>query len=517
VSLLLSPVSSASVAGSASAAGGTRPGRASIGWGATMGAACLPAVVGYLAVAALLALLGVASGAAGGGGSGGVGSSVAGVARAGAVGWLVAHQIPLTIDSAPLGVLPLLPTLLLGALVARCAARVRTRCGVSTPADAGWAAGAIAGIHGVLGAVLALVVTPATVTADPVHAALGCALVGGVAAGLGLARPCGLLPAALHRAPGWVRPGLVAGVWGLAVLLTAGFVAVLIGLGVSAPEVFQMSGSDAGSAFGLTVLSLGYLPNAIIAGLSWLAGPGFSIGALSVSPVTMVAGPVPAVPLLAALPQGPVAPWWGIALAVPLLLGVAVGRRCVAAAPDLVGRLHVLGVAAAVLALGSAVLAALAGGRLGTAAFDPVDIPAGSLAVALLGATLLGGCAATLLSSPVAPLPADAETGTEGATDDGPPTEQVDGGSARQHAPTDPAADCTVDAGGDEQDEPDDRHPQQCLEGNADDDEHEPDGEQCKDETTDGEQPCAVTISCLLPAVVVSVEQLHGCRGDPAT
>ncbi|MGH3964394.1 MAG: cell division protein PerM [Pseudonocardiaceae bacterium] len=396
MSLLLAPVPGTS------AAGGHRPGPTSVGWGAVVGIACMPALVGYLAIVALLALLGAASGAAGG-----AEGPLAAVARAGAVGWLVAHQVPLTIDGAPLGVLPLLPTLLLGALVARGAARVASRCGIHTPADAGWVAGAIAGTHGVLGVVLALVATPVTVTADPVHAALGCALVAGVAAGLGLARPCGLLPAALRRARGWVRPGLVIGAWGSAVLLTAGLTVVLLGLVGSAPEAVQMSGSDAGSILGLAVLSIGYLPNAVIAGLSWLAGPGFSIGALSVSPVTMQAGPVPAVPLLAALPQGPVQPWWGVALAVPLLVGAAVGHRCAAAAPDLVGRLRVLGVAAAVLSLGSAVLATLAGGQLGSAAFNPVDVPAGSLAVAVLGATLLGGCAATLLSTHAVPLPVD--------------------------------------------------------------------------------------------------------------
>jgi hypothetical protein len=93
-------------------------------------------------------------------------------------------------------------------------------------------------------------------------------------------------------------------------------------------------------------------------------------------------------------------------------------------------------VAVAVLALGSAVLAALAGGRLGAAAFDPVDIASGSLAVALLGATLLGGCAVTLLgaqaaSTPVngaeealsTPADSDAGTGTAGG-DDEPPAEQ---------------------------------------------------------------------------------------------
>ncbi len=372
-----------------------------MGWGAMIGAACLPALASYLAAVVVLAMLAVASGAD---------SSVAGVARAGAVGWLAAHHIPLSIDGAPLGVLPLLPTLLLGALVARGAAGVAVRSGIHQPVDAGWVAGTIAGTHGVLGAVLALAATPATVTVDPGLAALGCALVAGVAAGLGLARPCGLLPAALRQAPGWVRPGLVAGLWGLAVLLSAGLATVLIALVAAAPEVAQMSGSDAGSVLGLAVLSVGYLPNAAIAGLSWLAGPGLSVGALSVSLVAVHAGPLPAVPLLAALPQGPAQPWWGVALAVPLLVGAAVGRRCAAAGPDLPLRLRVLGVAAVVIALGSAVLGALAGGRLGAAAFDPVDVPFGTLAVAVLAATLLGGCAATLCSAPAArtqPCPPD--------------------------------------------------------------------------------------------------------------
>ncbi|MGH3722194.1 MAG: cell division protein PerM [Pseudonocardiaceae bacterium] len=363
---------------------GTRP-----RWGALIGAACLPAVAGYLAAVVVLALLTAASGAD---------SSVAGVARAGAVGWLAAHHVPLTIDGAPLGVLPLLPTLLLGALVARGAAGVAARSGIHQPADAARVAGVIACTHGVLGVVLALAATPASVTADPGLAAVGCALVAGAAAGLGLARPCGLLPAALRQVPGWVRPGLLAGLWGLAVLLTAGLATVLIALVASAPEVAQTSGSDAGSILGLTVLSVGYLPNAAIAGLSWLTGTGLSVGALSVSPVAVHPGPVPAVPLLAALPQGPVQSWWIVVLAVPLLVGAAVGRRC-AATPDLLRRLRMLGVAAVVVSLGSAVLGALAGGRLGAAVFDSVEVPFGTLAVAVLAATLLGGCAALLLTS----------------------------------------------------------------------------------------------------------------------
>jgi hypothetical protein len=382
VSLLLSPLVSDDATRD-SAGQGTRP-----GLGALIAAACLPAVASYLAAAVALAILTAA---------GGADISVAGVARLGAVGWLVAHHVPLIIQGAPLGVLPLLPMLLLGALVARGAAGVAGRSGITQPVDAGWVAATIAGTHGVMGAVLALVATPATITADPAQAAVGCALVAGIAAGLGLLRPCGLLPAALRHAPGWVQPGLEAGLWGLAMALGAGFGTVLLALVVSAPEAVEMSGPDVASAVGLIILSIGYLPNAAIAGLSWLAGPGLSVGALSISPVAVHAGPVPAVPLLAALPQGPVQPWWGAVLAVPLLIGAAVGRRCLAAGQDRSERLRVLAVAATSLAVGSSVLGALAGGQLGAAAFDPVDVPYGVLAAALLAATLLGGAPVTLL------------------------------------------------------------------------------------------------------------------------
>lgn len=355
-------------------------------WGAVLAAACLPALLCYLAVGVLLAALAAAAGAD---------TSIGWLAQVAAAGWLAAHHIPLTIDGASLGVLPLLLTLALGTLVARGAAAVARRCDISQPSDAGWVAGTFAGVHGIGAALLALIATPATITVDPALAAVGCALVAAVAAGLGLVRPCGLLPAALGQAPRWVLPGLLAGLWGLAALLTAGVATALTATTLSAPDAIRMSGPDAGSAFGLIVLSIGYLPNAAIAGLSWLAGPGFSIGALSASPFAVHAAPVPAVPLLAALPPGPPQSWWVAVVAIPLLVGGAVGRRC-ATGHELPERLRVLGVAGAVIALGGVVLGLLAGGRLGAAAFDPVDIPAGALALALLGATLLGGCVTTL-------------------------------------------------------------------------------------------------------------------------
>ncbi len=399
MSLLLSPESRAEPAGE-----GIRP-----SWGALLSVACLPAVLGYLAIAVLFAALTAAAGA---------GNSVPWLARVAAVGWLAAHHIPLTIDAAPLGVLPLLFTLLFGVLVARGAADAAKRFGIHQPTDAGWVAGMIAGIHGVGGAVLALAATPSTIIVDPALAAVGCAVVAGAAAGVGLAGPCRLVPALLRQAPCWVLPGLLAGLWGLAVLLTAGLATVLLVVTVSAPDVIRTLGPDAGSAFGLAVLSIGYLPNAAIGALSWLAGPGFTIGALSVSPFAVHAAAVPAVPLLAALPPGPPQSWWVAALAVPLLAGAAVGRRC-ATGRELPERLRVLGVAGTVIALGAAVLALLAGGQLGAAAFDPVEIPAGALAVALLAATLLGGCTTALLSPPRKGSPAAADQAQPVAADPG--------------------------------------------------------------------------------------------------
>ncbi|HET9255750.1 MAG TPA: DUF6350 family protein, partial [Pseudonocardiaceae bacterium] len=195
-----------------------------ISWGPVIRAACWPALVSYLAAALLLAGLTAAAGADG---------SVEWLARVGAMGWLVAHHVPVTIDGAPLGALPLLPAAGVAALIARGAARVARRLRIDQPADAARVAGAFAAAHGVLGAVMALSALPVTVTADPGQAALACGLLAGVSAGIGLARPCELLPAALRRAPAWVRPGLDAGLWGLAVLLAAGLTMVLLALTIS--------------------------------------------------------------------------------------------------------------------------------------------------------------------------------------------------------------------------------------------------------------------------------------------
>ncbi len=72
--------------------------------------------------------------------------------------------------------------------------------------------------------------------------------------------------------------------------------------------------------FAITAAQVALLPNFITYAASWLTGVGFSIGAGSlISPLGSAAGPLPAVPALAILPQGTLA-FGMMVVVVPLLL-----------------------------------------------------------------------------------------------------------------------------------------------------------------------------------------------------
>jgi hypothetical protein len=83
-------------------------------------------------------------------------------------------------------------------------------------------------------------------------------------------------------------------------------IAILIGLNWI--EITRLYESVQVSILGAVVLTAGQLailPNIIIYGASWFTGVGFSIGAGSlISPLGSQVGPMPAVPLLGALPVG---------------------------------------------------------------------------------------------------------------------------------------------------------------------------------------------------------------------
>jgi hypothetical protein len=84
---------------------------------------------------------------------------------------------------------------------------------------------------------------------------------------------------------------------------------------------------DAGAVGGaaLTVAQLGYLPNLVVFALAWISGSGFALGVGSqVGPLGTAVGPLPSIPVLAAIPSGPL-DYAFVALVVPVLAGVLAG------------------------------------------------------------------------------------------------------------------------------------------------------------------------------------------------
>jgi hypothetical protein len=68
-------------------------------------------------------------------------------------------------------------------------------------------------------------------------------------------------------------------------------------------ELYEGLQAGALGGFALTLAQIAILPNLVIWAMSWLVGPGFAIGTGSaVSPIATTLGPIPAVPVLGALP-----------------------------------------------------------------------------------------------------------------------------------------------------------------------------------------------------------------------
>ncbi|MFC5945384.1 DUF6350 family protein, partial [Micromonospora harpali] len=135
-----------------------------------------------------------------------------------------------------------------------------------------------------------------------------------------------------------VRTGLVAGLLLLGAVAGAAGLAVATGGGDAADMIGAYRTGVAGQA-GITLVSLAYAPNATIWSVSYLLGPGFAVGvdtAVRTSEVSV--GALPAVPLLAGLPSGPVDGYGAGLLAVPVLAGMAawwlLARRLLLAAAE---------------------------------------------------------------------------------------------------------------------------------------------------------------------------------------
>jgi len=377
-------------------------------------AATTAAVVSYAPVLAVVVLLRLSEGA---------GPGLAAPARLATAGWLLAHGVPVQAGTGVIGVAPLAVSALAAWRLARAGVHVTRAIGARRSGSVRKAlvAAAATGVaYGALGLLVAAATAgPGGWWADPVRA--GATLAGGgfLAASYGSFRTTGASAAVAARLPtvlrvGW-RAGVVAGLLVLAAGAAAVGIAVAVGGGAAADTIAAYRTGVAGQA-GLTLVCLAYSPNLAVWAAAYLLGPGFAVGADTVvrsSEVTL--GPLPALPVFAGLPDGPLPSVGAALLLVPTVAGFAAGwwparrpRDGRARWPARVAAALVAGpVAGALLAAA----AAASGGPLGAghlATTGPVPWLVGAFGAALV-------TPGTVLATVVAGVTAPRGTGPRGA------------------------------------------------------------------------------------------------------
>lgn len=119
-----------------------------------------------------------------------------------------------------------------------------------------------------------------------------------------------------------IAPALRAGTGVVAILLGVSAIAIAVMLAINWIQVIRLYEGLQVSFLGGLVVTAGQmtlLPNLVIFGAAWMTGVGFQIGAGSlISPVATVVGPLPALPIVSALPVGELS-FGTIALLVPLV------------------------------------------------------------------------------------------------------------------------------------------------------------------------------------------------------
>jgi len=352
-------------------------------------------------------------------------------------GWLLAHGVPLKVAGATFGLIPLALTTLPAYLLSRAGASVARAARVGDVTTAARATAVLTATYAVLAALVTGPAATTGVSASPLRAALSAGLLALVCGGAGVLRGSGVLHSSRLEGGIGVRPGnasrpesgplagasaalreaarggaiAVAAVLAGAALVAGAALATRAG-GVRG--VFDALGTGVAGGIFLLLISLAYLPNLAIWSAAFLVGPGFAVGnGTGVGLFGVRLHPLPALPLLAALPAGPVHRWLLVLLAVPvaggLLAGVAVGRRT---AGGEVSRRRLIGTAAgtgpaAGLMLG--LLCLLSGGPAGSGRLSAVGPSAWRVALVL--AAEVGVPAAAVAWWTVRRLPGSGDAG----------------------------------------------------------------------------------------------------------
>ncbi|HEX5541260.1 MAG TPA: DUF6350 family protein [Micromonospora sp.] len=285
-------------------------------------ATVLAALVSYLPVAVALGLFQLAEQSV----------PIGAAARLGLAGWLLGHGVPLGTGAGVFGLPPLALAMLAAWRVIRAGVHTSRAIGARNRASLRQAfavAVAVGTAYGLIGVLAAVAVNTGGVTVSPVRAGVNLVVFGTLAALVGSLRTTGAVQVLAEHAPVMLRDSLRTGAVAAFLLLAAGAGAAGLAVATAGGEASDMIGAYrtgvAGQA-GITVISAAYAPNAAIWAAVYLLGPGFTIGTDSVVRTTEVTlGALPAVPLLAGLPHGPVGGFGAVLLTVPVLAGAAAG------------------------------------------------------------------------------------------------------------------------------------------------------------------------------------------------
>lgn len=313
-----------------------------------------------------------------------------GAARTGTAVWLLAHggELAVSGDEGSEGLISVVPLglTLLSVLVVYAATR---RARIAHHGVAGFVAA---------GFVLSTLGASFLAPGGRSGALLGAAAVALAGAALATWRSGAPAPVWLAgRLPAWVGDGLRGGGWAVLGLAAVGSGLLAAGLVAGWDRVAMIQDGYLLDPFDLAVMSLAQavlVPTLGVWAVSWSAGPGFAVGSgTHFAPGEAVTAPLPAIPLLGALPS-PEAPGPTWVLLLPVLVGVGAGillhrRR----ERGLLEALGAAGVAAAVVALSWSALTLLASGSLGPGRMSEVGaeppLVAGLLLAETGGALLL--------------------------------------------------------------------------------------------------------------------------------
>jgi hypothetical protein len=280
------------------------------------------AFLSYLPVAAVIGLARTLEGSGG----------LAGAAHAGLAGWLLGHGVPIGTSIGPLALAPLLLTLLATWRLNRAGLHVTRAIGARHSGSIRTAlrvAATIAIAYAILGWLAAIAVDGRGTDVSAARAAVNFFVLGLLASLIGALRSTDGLLVLARRMPPVLRHGLRTGLVAALLIVAVGAafagLSVAIGGGQAADMISAYRTGTAGQA-GITLVSLAYGVNAAIWAAAYLLGPGFLLGTNSIIRLTDVTvGPLPTLPLLAGLPDGPMGATGALLLAVPVLIGMSGG------------------------------------------------------------------------------------------------------------------------------------------------------------------------------------------------